>query len=199
MTDNLFNLNNPDFWGIMMRFLINLFFLVILIRFVYFRFSRKPKYLFAYFLMGIVIFFVGSMLKTVFMEFGMAIGLFAVFTILRLRTKNFNIKDMAYIFTVIAISAINSFKLGGFPVLGVLIFNVIIILSAYILEVYLAKNKSTTSHSIIYENMEMLKPLNKEALIKDISERSGQDVTKVRIRKVNYKKKLADLDIFYKV
>jgi hypothetical protein len=198
MTDNLFNLNNPEFWGIMMRFLINLFFLFILIRVVYYRFSRKPKYLFSFFLMGIVIFFVGSMLKTVFMEFGMAIGLFAIFTILRLRTTNFNIKDMAYIFTTIAISAINSFKLVGFPLLGVLIFNIIIILSAYILEVYLSKNRNTINYSIIYENMEMLKPQNKQALLKDISERTGQEITKIRIRKVNYKKKSADIDIFYK-
>jgi hypothetical protein len=148
--------------------------------------------------MGIVIFFVGSMLKTVFMEFGMAVGLFAIFTILRLRTRNFNIKDMAYVFTTIAISAINSFKLVGFPLLGVLIFNVIIILSAFLLEVYLADDKSDT-HSIIYENLEMLKPANKQDLLKDISEKTGREITKIKIREINYKKKFANLDIFYKV
>jgi hypothetical protein len=198
MADNLFNLNNPDFWGIMMRFVINLFFLFILIRVVYFRYSKKEKYLFSFFLMGIVIFFVGSMLKTVFMEFGMAIGLFAIFTILRLRTRNFNIKDMAYVFTVIAISAINSFKLVGFPLLGVLIFNIIIIVSAFILEEYLSKNKSGT-YSIIYENLEMLKPDNEQDLLKDISERTGKDIIKIRICRINFKKKIAVLNIFFKV
>ena len=105
MADNFFKLNNPDFWGIMMRFVINLVFLFILIRVVYFRYEKKEKYLFSFFLMGIMIFFIGSMLKTVFMEIGMAVGLFAIFTILRFRTRNFSIKDMAYIFTTIAISA----------------------------------------------------------------------------------------------
>jgi signal transduction histidine kinase len=198
MADNLFNLNNPDFLGIMMRFLINLFFLFILIRVVYFRYSKKEKYLFAFFLIGIVIFFVGSMLKAVFLEFGMAIGLFAVFTILNFRTRTFNIKDMAYIFTVIALSAVNSFKLVGFPVLGVLIFNVIIIVSAYILEQYLLKNKSD-KHSIIYENLKMLKPENRQDLIRDVSERTGQHIIKIKIRRINFKEKFAVLDIFFKV
>ena len=198
MADNLFNLNHPDFWGIMMRFVINLFFLFILIRAVYFRYNNKEKFLFSFFLIGIVIFFVGSMLKTVYMEFGMAIGLFAVFTILRFRTRNFTIKDMAYIFTTIAISAINSFKLVGFPVLGVLIFNIIIIISAFILEEYLSKNKSET-HSIIYENLEMLKPDNEQDLLKDISERTGKDIIKIKICRINFKKKFAVLDIFYRV
>lgn len=197
MADNLFNLNNSDFWGIMIRFVINLFFLFILIRVVYFRYNMKEKYLFSFFLMGIVIFFIGSMLKTVFMELGMAIGLFAIFTILRLRTKNFGIKDMAYIFTTIAISAINSFKLVGFPLLGVLIFNLIIIISAFILEEYLSKNKSGT-HSIIYENLEMLKPDNNRKLLKDISTRTGKDILRIKIRRIDYKREVAVLDIFFK-
>ncbi|HEY5124624.1 MAG TPA: DUF4956 domain-containing protein [Ignavibacteria bacterium] len=198
MPDNLFSLNNPDFLGIMIRFVINLFFLFILIRVVYFRYSKKEKFLFSFFLIGIVIFFIGSMLKTVYMEFGMAVGLFAVFTILRFRTRNFSIKDMAYIFTTIAISAVNSFKLVGFPMLGVLIFNIIIIVSAFILEEFLSKNKSET-HSIIYENLKMLKPDNEKNLLKDISERTGKDIIKVKIRRINFKKKFAVLDIFFKV
>jgi signal transduction histidine kinase len=198
MPDNLFSLNNPDFLGIMIRFVINLFFLFILIRVVYFRYSKKEKFLFSFFLIGIVIFFIGSMLKTVYMEFGMAVGLFAVFTILRFRTRNFSIKDMAYIFTTIAISAVNSFKLVGFPMLGVLIFNIIIIVSAFILEEFLSKNKSET-HSIIYENLKMLKPDNEQNLLKDISEKTGKDIIKVKIRRINFKKKFAVLDIFFKV
>ena len=128
----------------------------------------------------------------------MAVGLFAVFTILRFRTRNFAIKDMAYTLTVIAISAINSFKMVGFPMLGVLIFILLIIISAYILEEYLCRNKTGT-HSIIYENLEMLKPNNEKDLLKDISERTGKDILKIKICRINFKKKFAVLDIFYKV
>ncbi len=196
MPDNYFNLNNPNFWGIMVRFVINTIFLIIFIRGVYFKYSRKEKFLFTFFLMGITVFFICSMLKSVFIEFGMAVGLFAIFAILRFRTRNFSLKDMSYIFTTIGISVINSLKLIGFPVLGVVIINIIIIVSALILEKFVIKN-NTVSHSIIYEDLELLKSAKKQKLIKEISMITGKDILNIRIRKIDYKNKEALLDISY--
>jgi len=195
--ENFFNLNNPDFWGIIVRFLINLVFLFVLVRLIYYRYSRKADYLFSLMLMGIMIFFIGSMLKTVFMELGMAIGLFAIFTILRLRTRSFTMKDMAYIFTTIGISFINSLKLVGFPMLGMLIINLIIISSAYILEVYMLKIQ-TESHEIIYENLEMLKSDKKQKLLKDLALLTGREIISYNIERVDYKRGHAVLEVFYK-
>jgi asparagine N-glycosylation enzyme membrane subunit Stt3 len=210
MFKDFFDLNSPLFWAIIERFVINLVFLFLLIRVVYYRYSNKPMFVFSYFLMGIVIFILGSMLPIVFSsavaQLGMAIGLFAIFTILRFRTRNLNIKDMAYIFTVIAISAVNSLEWSEFPMLGIFIFNLIIILSAFILEMLLVrktkKTKKTSkekfsTHPIVYDNMEMLKPQNKEELIKNVAEITGLDVKKVKIKKVDYKNKVAIIDIFY--
>jgi hypothetical protein len=213
MFKDFFDLNSPLFWAIIERFAINLVFLFLLIRVVYYRYSKKPMYAFSYFLMGIVIFILGSMLPIVFnsavAQLGMAIGLFAIFTILRFRTRNLNIKDMAYIFTVIAISAVNSLEWSEFPMLGIFIFNLIIILSAFILEMLMVRKTKKTkktkkvskekfsTHPIVYDNMEMLKPQNKEELIKNVAEITGLDVKKVKIKKVDYKDKVAILDIYY--
>ena len=197
MADNFFNLNNPDFYGILVRFAINLAFLVVLIRVIYFKYSKKEKFLFTFFLMGITVFFISSMLKSVFIEFGMAVGLFAIFTILRFRTRNFSLKDMSYIFTTIAISLINSLKLVGFPVLGVIIFNIFIIISAIVLEEFALKN-NTTTFSIIYEDLELLKTAKKQKILKELSTMTGKEILKFRIRKINYKSKVAFLDITYK-
>jgi hypothetical protein len=198
MFENIFDLNNPNFLGIMIRFAINMVVLFVLIKLVYYKYSRKEMFFFAFFLMGIMIFFIGSVLNAVFLEIGMAVGLFAIFTILRLRTTNVSIKDMAYMFTVIGISVINSLKLVGFPLLGVLIINAIIITSAYFLEEFLIKN-SSESHSIVYRNLEMLRGNKKQRLLKDISELTGKDVIKVKVRRVDYRSEIALLDIFYKV
>jgi hypothetical protein len=197
MFDNIFNLNNPNFLGIMIRFVINIIFLYVLIKVVYFRYSKKEMFLFAFFLMGIMIFFIGSMLNAVFLEIGMAVGLFAIFTILRLRTTNVNIKDMAYMFTTIGMSVINSLKLVGFPLLGVFIINCIIIGSAYVLEEFLIKN-SSESYSIVYRNLEMLRSNKKQKLLKDISDLTGKEVLKVKIRRVDYRSETALIDIFFK-
>ena len=213
MYTDFFNLNSPLFWTIIQKFIINLVFLFLLIRIVYYRYSRKGIYVFSLFLMGIVIFILGSMLPIVFNSFtgqlGMAIGLFAIFTILRFRTRNLNVKDMAYFFTVIAISAVNSFEWKDFPLLGIFIFNIIIILSAFVSEILLAriatKNKKDkkakkvkySTHPIIYDNLEMLKSQNKEELIRSVAGITGLDVKKIRIKKVDYKEKTAILDIYY--
>jgi hypothetical protein len=198
MTTGFFNLNNPDFLAILERFAINLIFLFLLLRVVYYRFSRKANYLFGYFLMGIVIFFIGAMLKIVSMQFQMAIGLFAIFTILNLRTISFDVKNMAYLFAVIAISVLNSIDLRGeFPTLGILVFDMMIIGSAYVLEALLEKKDRYISHPIVYDNLEMLKPEHKKELEADVASITGLDVKKVRIRRVNYKEYTAVLDVFY--
>lgn len=197
MSDNLFNLNNPDFYGILVRFVINTFFLIILIRVIYFRYTKKEKFLFTFFMMGITVFFITSMLKSVFIEFGMAVGLFAVFTILRFRTRNFSLKDMSYIFTTIGISVINSLKLTGFPVLGVIIFNIMIIASAVILEEFTLRN-NTVSHSIIFDDLELLKTAKKQRILKELSLLTGKDVQRFKIRRIDYKSKVALLEVSYR-
>ena len=197
MIDNLFNLNNPNFLGIMIRFVINIMFLFILIKVVYYRYSKKEMFLFAFFLMGIMIFFIGSILNAVFLEIGMAVGLFAIFTILRLRTTNVSIKDMSYMFTTIGLSVINSLKMVGFPLLGVVIINIIIIGSAYFLEEFLVKN-SFESYCIVYRNLELLRSNKKQRLLKDISDLTGKEVIKIEVRRVDYRSETALLDIFYK-
>lgn len=194
MDDSFFNLTNQTFVGIMIRFVIDIFFLFILIRGIYFKYTGKEKFLFTFFLMGIITFFICSMLRTVFVDIGMAFGLFAIFGILRLRTRNFNVKDMAYTFTTIGISVINSLKILKFPMLGVLIIDAIIVLSAFLLEEYLSKHK-TESYTITYENMELLRPEKKQKLVKDVSAITGKEIMRIKIRRVDYKRKIALLEI----
>jgi len=190
-------LNNPDFFGILLRFAINMVFLIILIRGIYFRYSKKEKFLFTFFLMGITVFFITSMLKSVFIEFGMAVGLFAVFAILRFRTRNFSLKDMSYIFTTIGISVINSLKLVGFPVLGVIIFNTIIVICAIILEEFTLRN-NTITHSINFDDLELLKSAKQQKILKELSDLTGKEIIRYKIRNIDYKEKVACLDIAYK-
>ena len=128
---------------------------------------------------------------------GMGFGLFAVFGLLRLRTRNFTEKDMAYTFTVFGIAVVNSLKLVKFPLLGVLIINIIIVLAAYLLEEFVLKYKIET-HEIIYDKLELLKPEKKDKLLQDVSLKTGKEISKIKIRRINYKRKRALLDIYYK-
>jgi hypothetical protein len=189
--------NGPTVWGILIRFAITLAFLFVLIAVIYFRYSKKEKFLFTFFLIGIIVFFICSMLKGVDIAIGMGLGLFAIFTILRFRTRNFSLKDMAYIFTVIGISVINSVSMPDFPFFGFLIINSIIVLAAFVLEEVIRKN-SFAKQSIIYDELELLKPGNKHKLLKDLSSRTGQTILKIKILKVDFKRETAVLEIYYK-
>ncbi|TFG44488.1 MAG: DUF4956 domain-containing protein [Bacteroidia bacterium] len=193
--ENLFH--SQAVWGILIRFVLNLISLLILVRILYFRYSKKEKFMFTFFLMGITVFFICAMLKNITIGIGMGFGLFAIFSILRFRTRNFSVKDMAYIFTTIGISVINSVNMMEVPIIGYLIINFIIILSVFILEEHLKKNMFS-KYSISYDNLDLLKPGSNNKLIKDLSFRTGHSIIKVKIRNIDLKKDVAKLDVYFK-
>jgi len=138
ITETLFNANDP-LWEALIRLIINVATLFIVIKLIYNRYSDKKRNLFAFFLMGIIIFMICILLKNVELQMGMVLGLFAIFSIMRYRTRNIAIKDMAYLFTVIGISAINALLDYPNPVRGTILVNAIIILTIFLLEISFKK------------------------------------------------------------
>jgi Domain of unknown function (DUF4956) len=182
--------------GIMIRFFFNLIVLFILIRLIYYRYEKKEEYVFSFFMMGIIIFLLTSLLETVDIQLGMALGLFAIFAILRFRTVNYTAKDMTYVFTVIGVSVVNSLANIPPPVAGAVLVNSIIIVSALVLEKFL-KNKALTPVIILYNKIYLLKPEAKTELLQDLSLQTGLRVEKVRIRKIDIAKSNAELEVFF--
>jgi len=182
--------------GIMIRFFFNLFILFVLIRLIYYRFEKKEEYVFSFFMIGIIIFLLTSLLGTVNIQLGMALGLFAIFAILRFRTVNYTAKDMTYVFTVIGVSVVNSLANIPPPVLGAIIVNSVILITALLLELFL-KNKALTQVTIIYYRIQLLGPDRRNELLKDLSGSTGLNVQKVRIRKIDLGKNSAELEVFF--
>ena len=197
MTDTSLILSSDTVWGILLRFAINLVSIIILVAVIYFRYTKKEKFLFTFFLIGIVVFFVSSIMKRVDIGLGLAFGLFAIFGILRFRTRNFSLKDMAYLFATIGLSVINSLGMVVLPLTGILLINVIILVSAFVLEIILCKN-AFMKHSIVYDKLELLRPENQGRLLQDLSARSGRTILRAGIQKIDYKKEVAELEIYFK-
>ena len=183
--------------SMMIRFTVNFIALFILIRLIYYNFTRKAEFLFSYFLMGIVIFFICAILQTVDIQLGMALGLFAIFAILRFRTVNYSVKDMTYVFAVIGVSVINSQANLTPPVLGAFLLNSIILLTALILEIFLNKRQVKT-FNIIYNKTELLKPEFEQELLRELSEYTGRNVVKVRIVRMDIGKCTSEIEISYR-
>jgi hypothetical protein len=183
--------------SILVRFFANLAVLYILIGVIYYRYSRKEEFLFSFILMGIIIFLICSLLETVNIQLGMALGLFAIFAILRFRTVTYTVKDMTYIFIVIGVSIINSQAHVPPHLLGALVINSIIISATFFLEVFL-KKKALTSLLLIYNKLELLAPALKKELLNDLSVHTGQNIEKVVINKIDIGKKIAEIEVYYK-
>ena len=128
------------------------------------------------------------------MSMGAAFGLFAVFSMLRYRTEGISMKDMTYLFLVIAMGLITAVSKGNWDELSLL--NLIIIVFTYLLEsnVLLKKEASKT---IQYENIEMIKPEFKEQLIADLESRTGIKINRISITKVDFLKDTAVIRIYY--
>ena len=197
MSENSFILSSDSEWGILFRFSINMVFIIILVWVIYFRFTKKEKFLFTFFLIGIVVFFVSSIMRRVDIGLGLAFGLFAIFGILRFRTRNFSLKDMSYLFTTIGISVINALGMMVLPLTGILVINSIILVAAFVLEKILCNN-TFMKHSIVYDRLDLLKPENQNKLYKDISSRTGRTILRIDVEKIDYKRDTADLDIYFK-
>ncbi len=185
-------------WGILIRFAVTLFVLFIVIRLIYYRFSKKDGNAFSFFLMGIMIFLVCILLKTVEIQLGVALGLFAIFAILRFRSRNLALRDMTYFFTILGISVINALASFPYPVRGPILINGIIILSLLILEYAFHKKKTLSSCPLLYDRLELLNPERKKELLSDLSARSGIKIEKASICRIDLTKGQAELEVFYK-
>lgn len=180
----------------MLRFSVNLLILFILIRFIYYRFTKKEEYVFSLFMMGIIIFLLSSLLGTVNIQLGMALGLFAIFAILRFRTVNYSVKDMTYVFTVIGVSIINSQANIPPPVIGAITVNGIILISAVVLELFL-KKRGLSQVLISFDKPELLHPGQRKQLLEELSVRTGQKIVKISIKKIDVTRNIVDLEAYY--
>jgi uncharacterized membrane protein len=135
------------------------------------------------------------MLDTVKLQVGFALGLFAIFGILRYRTDTMPIREMTYLFLIIGISVINALaKNISYIELG--LTNAIFIGVSWLMESNRVL-KHVSSKMVIYEKIELIKPERRAELIADLSERTGLEVTNAEIGAVDFLKDTAVVKIYY--
>lgn len=194
---NLINL--PDFLELVLRFSLNTAVIVILVRWLYYSTVKRKDYLFTYILIASVVFLLCFLLESVKLQIGFALGLFAIFGIIRYRTDAIPIKEMTYLFLVIGISVINALTSTNTSLADLLFTNLVIIFITYGLEkLWLLKHES--SKIVIYEKINLIRPENREALINDLKERTGIDkINCIEVGKIDFLRDTCELKIYYYV
>ncbi len=185
-----------DVLELFVRFIFNFVVTTIIIRHLYYPATRRKDYLFTYILLSTTIFLLIFMLESVKMKIGFALGLFAIFGIIRYRTNPIPIKEMTYLFVVIGLSVMNAMSSKKISYAELLLVNVIIVSIIYLLEkLWLLKHES--SKVILYEKIELIKPEKQKQLIADIEERTGIKISRIEIGKINFLKDTARVKVFY--
>ena len=181
---------------LLLRFAFNFLVAYIIIRWIYYPTHKNKDYLFTYFLFNIIIFMLCYMMRNTQLEIGVAFGLFAVFSILRYRTLNVSVMDMAYLFLIISVGVINSLSNEKVSITEILFANFLIVGVIYILEkIWLVRVAS--SKVIVYEKIENIRPENYEKLLADLKDRTGLEVHRVEIGRVDFMRDVARIKIFY--
>ena len=186
---------------LIVRLIIDFAAVIVLVRGVYFHVHKRREHFFTYFIFNLVIFLICFLLNKVDLSMGAAFGLFAVFSMLRYRTEDISIRDMSYLFLVIAMGLINAVtKIKGasdeFEYLFLAIINVVIIVIAWALESPLLIRKESVQ-TITYDNIELIKSEHREKLLDDLKSRTGLPIHRITIGKIDFLKDAASIKIYY--
>jgi len=189
-------LDVPDLSKLGLRMAIDLFFTAIVVLGVYVRRYGKNEYLFTYFMFNIVTFTLCFLLRKVPIELGFALGLFAVFGILRYRTEPIRTPDLTYLFVVIGIAILNAVVNKKVSLGELLLVNVSIVTLTALLE-GLPYFRPESSRPVLYDNMALLRMNDEQALIDDLQERTGLNIRRVKVEQLDLLRDTARLVIFY--
>jgi len=188
--------NWTDFTELVIRFVFNLIIILLIVRGIYYKKTRRKDYLFTYIMFSVIIFLLCYVLGDIKLQLGFAFGLFAIFGIIRYRTDAIPIKEMTYLFLVIGISVINALTVKKVSYAEIVFTNFVILIILYVLEnLWLLRHESVKW--VRYDRIEMIHPNKREELIKDLEERIGIKISRINIVKIDYLRDVARIDVYY--
>ena len=188
--------DKKDFFELLIKALFNFLVIGYIVRYLYYPATKNKDYLFTYLLISLTVFLLCFLLENVKLQLGFALGLFAVFGIIRYRTDPIPIKEMTYLFLVIGISVMNALANKKISHTELIFANFSLIALSYVLEkIWLLKHES--SKMIFYEKIELIKPNKMSDLIADLKDRTGLNITRVVVWKIDFLRDTAQLKIFF--
>ena len=188
--------DSEDFLKLLIKGAFNLGIVILIVRYIYYPATKNKDYLFTFLLISLTVFLLCILLDSVKLQLGFALGLFAIFGIIRYRTDPIPIKEMTYLFLVIGISVVNALANKKISYAELVFANLLIVFVTYGMEkIWLLRHESRKN--IIYEKIELIKPERREELIADLKERTGIDIIRVEVRRIDFLRDVANVRIFY--
>lgn len=195
--NSIFNLTwNLDLTQFAIGALINFVVAFIIVRFIYHPLTPNRGFAFTFLAFNPTIYFLLGLMGSIELTVGLGFGLFAIFSVLRYRTEEMPIREMTYLFILIALPVMNSVIGSGGEFFKVMLANVSIILLLWFLEKEWGF-RFQSSKRITYERIELITPANRQRLLEDLSERTGLIVTRVEVGRIDFLRDIAELVVYY--
>ena len=194
------------------RFLLNLLVTLILVGVFYYRKSRRRDYYFTFLVFSTAMLMLLYVMGSVEVGVGLTLGLFAIFGVIRYRTETVPIREMTYLFVIIALAAVNglaplyvvegaltntpSFRLlpGNVGILALV--NLLVILLVWVLESGRIV-KHTSTKLVLYDRIELIVPERRAELVEDLEKRIGIKIDQIEIGHVDFLKDAAFIKVYY--
>ena len=187
-----------DWYGLselVIRFLLNTAVIALIVRVFYYPKSKRRDYFVTFILISISVFLLIFLMGGVKLKVGFALGLFAIFGIIRYRTESVPIREMTYLFLIIAVSAINGLA-TSISYVELLATNLLFIISIWAME----SNrwvKHVASKLVMYDNIALITPEKESELVEDLKKRTGLDIIRVEVGAIDFSKDTAMVKIYY--
>jgi hypothetical protein len=197
---NIFDLTfSAGFATMVLRFVILMIVTWIIVDRLYFKKSNRRDFYFTFMLMSVVIFFLVYFMIFVLEDLkgktgiGIGIGLFGIFSIMRYRTDSMPVREMTYLFVVVALAVVNAIA-ASVSIVELLATNIIIVLAIWICE---SRLKVIPCKMVQYDRIELITPDRREEMIADLEKRLGLKVKYVEMGGVDFLRDMAVVKVFY--
>lgn len=188
--------DGPGLWNLLLRFAFNLLVCWVITHCFYYRKSHRRDYYFTFLLFSVVIYLLLFSLQNLSIEIGFALGLFAIFGMIRYRTTTVPVREMTYLFVIIGVSIINGFSMAT-SYATLVVANLLVILVCWLLEsIGLTRREATKI--ILYEKIALIHPDRREELLADLRQRTGLDILGVQVGSIDFLKDTAYLKVTYR-
>ena len=179
-------------------FFFNLLVSFLIIQFFYYPKSRRMDYYFTFMMFSSAMCLLLFLMNNLSLEIGFTLGLFAIFGMIRYRTETVPVREMTYLFIIIAVSVINGIG-ADVPFLELVAANVLIILLIWLLESRGVFVRRTSVKLIIYDRVDLILPERRDELVEDPRKRTGLDIRDIEIGQVDFLKDTAWIKVTYEL
>lgn len=185
-----------EFSNFMIGFAFNFLIALLVVRLIYYPSTHNKRYVFTFLAFNTVIFFVLSFMASIQIGIGVGFGLFAIFTILRYRTDPIPIREMTYLFVIVALPVMNSAAVIGTIWPQLIAANLAVVVIIWVLESEWGFHYEA-SKRVVYEKIELIRPERRAELQADLERRTGIKIKRIEIGKIDFVRDIADLKVFY--